>query len=405
MDKIVFRKFIIDSKTFWTMFFGLGFFILVGFLCSHYMETEGHYVTGMNNQIVWGLPHIFAVLLIVIASGVLNIASISSVFDKKLYKPLAPLSALLAMAFLISGLAILVLDLGRPDRLIVAMTTYNFKSIFAWNIFLYSGFAAVLGLYIWTMLDRNVNRFSRPAGIFAFTWRIILTTGTGSIFGFLISREAYGTAILAPLFIIMSLLYGTVVYYLILRTINYFQKTLVSEEIISNLRKLTILFLFANLYFLVLYHVTNLYIAKHQAFEKFILLDGGVYTFAFWFGQVIIGLILPIYFLLNDKKKSESSMIKSTFLILIGSFIAMYVIIIAGQAYPLKIFTNYEILESSFFDNVVHSYIPSIYEFGLGLGGIALSLIIVLVGVANLDFLPTIIKGHKPEDKTDSVSQ
>jgi molybdopterin-containing oxidoreductase family membrane subunit len=59
---------------------------------------------------------------------------------------------LLAIAFLIAGLIILVLDLGKPDRLIVAMTTYNFKSIFAWNIFLYSGFAVVLAAYIWTML-------------------------------------------------------------------------------------------------------------------------------------------------------------------------------------------------------------------------------------------------------------
>jgi len=402
MEKIIFRKFQIESKTFWMMFFGLGFFILVGYLCSHYMETEGHYVTGMNNQIVWGLPHIFAVLLIVIASGVLNIASISSVFDKKLYKPLAPLSALLAMAFLIAGLAILVLDLGRPDRLIVAMTTYNFKSIFAWNIFLYSGFAGILAIYIWTMLDRNVKKFSRPAGIFAFTWRIVLTTGTGSIFGFLISREAYGTAILAPLFIIMSLLYGTVVYFLIVKAINYFQKTLFSEEIFLNLRKLTLLFLFANLYFLILYHVTNLYISKHLEFEKFILLDGGVYTIAFWIGQVVVGLLLPLFILFRDENKSESSLMSATLLILIGSFLAMYVIIIAGQAYPLKIFTNYEILESSFYDNVIHTYIPTIWELGLGLGGIALSLIIVLIGIANLDFLPTIIKSPEVKKVAES---
>ena len=49
---------------------------------------------------------------------------------------------------------------------------------------------------MWTMLDREVNRFSKYAGTFAFGWRIILTTGTGSIFGFLVaSREAYATAI------------------------------------------------------------------------------------------------------------------------------------------------------------------------------------------------------------------
>jgi molybdopterin-containing oxidoreductase family membrane subunit len=399
MSKIILTRFIIEPKIFWKIFFSLGFIILIGFLCSYYMETEGHHITGMNNQIIWGLPHIFAVLLIVIASGVLNIASISSVFDKKLYKPLAPLSALFAIAFLISGLAILVLDLGRPDRLIVAMTTYNFKSIFAWNIFLYSGFAAVLVIYIWTMLDRTVNRFSRYTGIFAFAWRIILTTGTGSIFGFLIAREAYGTAILAPLFIIMSLLYGTVVYYLILKIINYYQKTLMSEEIIENLKKLTIMFLFANLYFLLLYHLTNMYITKHLEFEKFILLNGGIYTLAFWLGQFLIGLILPLILLLKEKQASHKSLILPSILILIGSFKAIYVIIIGGQAYPLTIFTDYKIVNSTFYDNVVHSYVPSIYEFGLGIGGVALALIIILIAIANLNFLPSQISTNKTINK------
>jgi len=404
IDKIVLTKYIIPPKLFWSKFFLLGFFILIGFACSLYMEHEGHYVTGMNNQIVWGLPHIFAVLLIVIASGVLNIASISSVFDKKLYKPLAPLSALLAIAFLIAGLIVLVLDLGRPDRLIVAMTTYNFKSIFSWNIFLYSGFAVVLAVYMWTMLDREVNRFSKYAGTFAFGWRIILTTGTGSIFGFLVAREAYATAILAPLFIVMSLLYGTAVYYLILKTISKFHNTYISDDIVKNLRKLTIMFLFANLYFLFLYHITNMYIAKHLDYEIFILSSGGIYTIAFWVGQLFVGIIIPIILMNSSRLSLEYSLILSSVLILIGSFIAMYVIIIGGQAYPLTIFPDHVIIESSFYDNVVHSYIPSLYELGLGLGGVALALIIVLIGIANFKFLPTIIKpANIVPDKDDAA--
>ncbi len=404
IDKIVLTKYIISPKLFWSKFFLLGFFILIGFACSLYMEHEGHYVTGMNNQIVWGLPHIFAVLLIVIASGVLNIASISSVFDKKLYKPLAPLSALLAIAFLIAGLIVLVLDLGRPDRLIVAMTTYNFKSIFSWNIFLYSGFAVVLAVYMWTMLDREVNRFSKYAGTFAFGWRIILTTGTGSIFGFLVAREAYATAILAPLFIVMSLLYGTAVYYLILKTISKFHNTYISDDIVKNLRKLTIMFLFANLYFLFLYHITNMYIAKHLDYEIFILSSGGIYTIAFWVGQLFVGIIMPIILMNSSRLSLEYSLILSSVLILIGSFIAMYVIIIGGQAYPLTIFPDHVIIESSFYDNVVHSYIPSLYELGLGLGGVALALIIVLIGIANFKFLPTIIKPANVIPDKDDVA-
>ena len=170
---------------------------MIGVLSAHHMEVEGHVISGMNNQIVWGMPHVFAVFLIVAASGALNVASISSVFGKTEYKPLGRLSALLAIALLAGGLAVLVLDLGRPDRLIVAMTTYNFKSIFAWNILLYTGFFGIVGFYMWCMMDHGMQKFSKYAGLFAFIWRLILTTGTGSIFGFLVARSAYDTAMLA----------------------------------------------------------------------------------------------------------------------------------------------------------------------------------------------------------------
>ena len=373
---------------YWGIFLFLGFLILVGLASSAYMEHEGHYVTGMNNQIVWGLPHIFAVTLIVIASGVLNIASMSSAFNKKLYKPLAPLSALFAIAFLIAGLIILVLDLGRPDRLIVAMTTYNFKSIFAWNIFLYSGFFVILAVYIWSMLDFNVNRFSSLVGKIAFGWRIILTTGTGSIFGFLVAREAYSTAVLAPLFIVMSLLYGTAVFYLLLRVISRLQSIDIPDEITKNIRRLMIIFLLANIYFLILYHITNLYISKQIAVESFILLNGGGYTTMFWLGQVGLGLVIPLlYEMTNDEGRGFGLTITSL-MVLVGGFFAVAVIIIGGQAFPLNIFPDHIILESSFYDNVIHSYTPSIFEFGLGVGGTSLALIIILILITNLKFIP-----------------
>lgn len=374
---------------YWGTFLFLGFLVLIGLASSAYMEHEGHYVTGMNNQIVWGLPHIFAVTLIVIASGVLNIASMSSAFNKKLYKPLAPLSALFAIAFLIAGLIILVLDLGRPDRLIVAMTTYNFKSIFAWNIFLYSGFFVILSIYIWTMLDFNVSRFSSIVGKLAFGWRIILTTGTGSIFGFLVAREAYSTAVLAPLFIIMSLLYGTAVFYILLRIISKMQNITIPTEITVNIRKLIIIFLLANIYFLILYHITNLYISKQIAIEKFILLDGGGYTTMFWLGQVGLGLLIPLIYELSNKESRNFPLILTSIMIIMGGFFAVAVIIIGGQAFPLNIFPDHTIIESTFFDNGIHGYTPSIYEYGLGIGGTSLALIIILVLITNLKFIPS----------------
>ena len=109
----------------------LGLLVLAGLAAAWTMEHQGHHITGMTNRIVWGTPHVFAVFLIVAASGALNVASIASVFGREFYKPLARLSGLLAFTLLVGGLAVLVLDLGRPERLTVAMTHYNFKSIFA----------------------------------------------------------------------------------------------------------------------------------------------------------------------------------------------------------------------------------------------------------------------------------
>ena len=128
------------------------FLIIGGLLAAYQMEHYGHAISGMTNQIVWGMPHIFAIFLILAASGVLNVASISTVFQRTFYSPLARLSALLAITLLVGGLSVLVLDLGRPDRLIIAMTTYNFKSIFAWNIYLYNGFLLIVAIYLWFYL-------------------------------------------------------------------------------------------------------------------------------------------------------------------------------------------------------------------------------------------------------------
>ena len=43
------------------------------------------------------------------------------------------------------------------------------------------------------------------------------------------------------------------------------------------------------LYFTVVYHLTNLYFAKMEGVEAFILRDGGIITTLFWVGQILIG--------------------------------------------------------------------------------------------------------------------
>jgi len=385
----------------------LGMFVLGAIGSMLYMEHEGHWVSGMDNQIVWGLPHVFAVFLIVAASGALNVASISSVFQKKIYKPLAPLSTLVAIALLTGGLMVLVLDLGRPDRLIVAMTYYNFKSIFAWNMILYNGFFAIVGVYAWFMLDRTMKKYSRYAGITAFVWRLALTTGTGSIFGFLVARSGYDMALMAPMFIIMSFSFGLAIFILVLLASYNGTGRPLGDAVVNRLRGLLGTFVFATLYFVIVYHLTNLYATEHHGYEAFILLGdngGETYSNIFWIGQILLGSLLPIAMIYAPAYKNcRKTLAAASVLVVIGGLASMYTIIIAGQAYPMDIFPGMEVVSTSFFDGAVSQYSASLPELLLGLGGVALSLIMIALGIKVLGFLPATLEDSvaDPHHKAD----
>lgn len=243
---------------FWVLLGAGALMVAIALGAAHTMETHGHAVTGMGNEVVWGMPHVFAIFLIVAASGALNVASVGSVFGEAAYKARAPLSALLAIAMLAGGLLVLVLDLGRPERLVVAATHYNFRSIFAWNMILYNGLFAICALYLWAMLDRRLAALTKPAGLAAFAWRIILTTGTGSIFGFLVSRQAYASGLIAPLFIALSLAWGLAIFYVAQFGFARLGGRALPQELHERVRRLLAIFVIAALYFVVVHHMTNL---------------------------------------------------------------------------------------------------------------------------------------------------
>jgi Ni/Fe-hydrogenase subunit HybB-like protein len=392
MARVVYQKFEDSRPLFWCLLAVNAGLIVAGLGAAYFMEQRGHIVTGMNNQIVWGMPHVFAVFLIVAASGALNVASIASVFGRLEYKPYARLSGLLAIALLVGGLSVLVLDLGRPDRLIVAMTTYNFKSIFAWNIYLYVGFLAIVAAYLFTMMDRRASRSSalgKRVGGVAFVWRLVLTTGTGSIFGWLAARDAYDTAVMAPLFIAASFLYGLAFTILVLATMSQSaRQDLLGDEIVSKFRGLLVVFVLVVLYFTVMQHLTSLYAGQHFGVERFLLLEGGRYTAVFWIGQILVGSLLPLFLLAAPAfGRSRAALTIASVLFLIGGLAQMYVIIIGGQAYPLNLFPGMEVT-SSFHDGQVTYYRASLPEVLLGLSGIAIAMLMTGIAFRLMPFLP-----------------
>jgi molybdopterin-containing oxidoreductase family membrane subunit len=390
-----------EIRNFWLLVLLGGVVTAIGLGAAHYMELHGHVVTGMNNQIVWGLPHVFAIFMIVAASGVLNVASIGSVFGQPVYKPRAPLSGLLCLALLAGGLMVLMLDLGRPERVLIAATHYNFKSVFAWNVFLYSGMFGIVAVYLWTMFERGLNRYSKPAGLAALVWRFVLTTGTGSIFGFLVARQAYQSALLAPLFIVLSFGWGLAVFLIVQSTMYAWNGQHLDAAVQRRMARLLGIFIAASLYLVVVYHVTNLYFARQGAFEAFILLGrggGGIYPLLFWGAYVLAGSVLPLLVLFHPRLGGERGTLAASALVVLGAFAWLFVFIIGGQAFPLEIFPGH-VVSSSFADGAVAPYAPSLPEWLLGMGGLGAAFVLTTVGVRAFDFMPQddfVVRAQRP---------
>lgn len=376
-----------DIRNFWLLTVLGGLVTAIGLGAAHYMELHGHIVTGMSNQVVWGLPHVFAIFMIVAASGALNVASIGSVFGQPVYKPRAPLSGLLSIAMLMGGLMVLMLDLGRPERVIVAATHYNLKSVFAWNVLLYSGMVGIVAVYLWTMFERRFNRFSKPAGLAALVWRFVLTTGTGSIFGFLVARQAYQSALLAPLFIVLSFGWGLAVFLMVQSSMYAWNDRHLTPEIQRRMARLLGVFIAASLYLVTVYHLTNLYFARQVPFEAFILRDGGIYPLLFWGGYVVLGAIVPLVLLFHPRLTSERATLVASVLVILGALAWLYVFIVGGQVFPLDIFPAH-VVTSSFGDGQIATYRPSMPELLLGVGGLGAAFLLTIVGMRMFDFMP-----------------
>jgi molybdopterin-containing oxidoreductase family membrane subunit len=384
----------------WLVLGCFGLLAALAGLAAMYMESEGHWVTGMTNHVVWGLPHVFAFFFIISASGALNVASIGSVFGREDYQSLGRLSAVLAFALLAGGLSVLVFDLGRADRLIITMEYINPTSIFAWNVFIYQIFFGLVIIYLWMMMDPRMTAFYRPAGTAAFLWRLFMTTGTGSVLGFLVSRAAFRSAVMAPEFIALSLSFGTAIFALVMVALQRFEgRPVPTPALRARLSRLLGLLVAISLYFVALQHGTGLYQAERRDVEHFLLFQGGLYSVLIWGGFVALGSVLPMMLLFDPLRAGQHGALSiASALIVFGGLCLIYATVIGGEAFPIEIFPGMHVTSSAF-DGAVHPYSPSLPELALGLGAVGVAGVVLLMAMWVLPLLPDTAGSDTPAGK------
>ena len=189
------------------------------------------------------------------------------------------------------------------------------------------------------------------------------------------------------MFIVLSFAWGLAVFLIVQSAMYAWNGLVLPVAIQRRMTRLLGIFVAAAAYMVLVYHGTQLYATKLHGFERFLLLDGGVYPLLFWLGYAGLGTLWPLTLLLAPSPPGVRGTVLAAALVVLGGFAFLYAFIIGGQAWPLDIFSGYT-ASSTFMDGQVDAYTPRLPEWLLGLGGLGLAFLVTAVGVRVLRFMP-----------------
>jgi molybdopterin-containing oxidoreductase family membrane subunit len=170
--------------------------VVVGLASFIFSYLKGHQVFGGSNIVPWGMPIVFLIYLIGLSAGSLIISSLTYVFGREEYKPIARVAVFLAIVLIVGALIFILVDLGRPEkfwRLFMFFYLNNMTSMFAINGILYGGYLAISLVYL-GLIFANQLKLVKIMGTVAVGWASLVHMGTGAIFGFVTYHEIYRPA-------------------------------------------------------------------------------------------------------------------------------------------------------------------------------------------------------------------
>ena len=180
--------------------------------------THGMDVTGMTDQVSWGLYIANFTFMVGLAAGAAAMVIPAYLYHDRDLHDLTIVGEVLAVAAIIMALCFVTADLGRPDRIWHMMPIvgrFNWPmSMLTWDVIALSGYLAlnahIVGYLIYMRyLGRKPQKaWYLPFVFVAIAWAVSIHTVTAFLYSGLGGRPFWNTALLAPRFIASAFVTG-----------------------------------------------------------------------------------------------------------------------------------------------------------------------------------------------------
>lgn len=163
-------------------------------------------ITGMSRDVSWGLYIAQFTFLVGIAASAVMLILPYYLHDYKAFGKITILGEFLAIAAVIMCILFIIVDLGRPGRVMNMILHPSPRSVLFWDMVVLTGYLLINLVTGWTILSCDEKELPPPAWVkpviyLSIPWAVSIHTVTAFIYAGLPGRSFWLTAIMAPRFL------------------------------------------------------------------------------------------------------------------------------------------------------------------------------------------------------------
>jgi molybdopterin-containing oxidoreductase family membrane subunit len=179
-DAALFEHIWKTGKNFYITVSILGALVLWGLYAYVTQYRTGLGVTGLSRQIFWGVYITNFVFFIGISHAGTFISAVLRVLKAEWRRPISRASELTTVFILMFGVGSVLIDLGRPDRMLYAIRYANFRSPLLWDVCSITTYLTVSSICLYLALIPDIALLRDLGGKREWFYRILALGWTGT---------------------------------------------------------------------------------------------------------------------------------------------------------------------------------------------------------------------------------
>ena len=214
------EKALTGNRSYWGWIVFLLVIIAAGVYAYTQQLTTGLTLTGMSRDVSWGVYIAQFTFLVGVAASAVMVVLPYYLHDYKAFGKLVIIGEFLAVAATIMCVLFILVDLGRPDRVLNVMLYPTPNSMLFWDATVLSGYLLLNIISGWTVLGAErkgvpAPKWVKPVIYLSIPWAISIHTVTAFLYAGLPGRHLWLTAVLAPRFLASAFAAGPAILILV----------------------------------------------------------------------------------------------------------------------------------------------------------------------------------------------